>query len=146
MRRDEKQKQREALWKHLRMWAKMLFSMPGQGAHRSGAGGLSPLPQPQTQVPTHQPYCVWPHCQERNPDLALWKFDHPPSRESPHTIIHIITYSSPMLMFPQKHPGIRTLRFLGPSHTLNCNCKMGEKGEKTQRAGGPAGRSQTPEI
>lgn len=104
-----------------------------RGAHRSRAGGLSPLPQPQTQVPTHQPCCVWPHCQGKEP--------RPCPLEVPATLHHgvtphnhpIITYSSPMLMFPQKHPGIRTLRFLGPSHTLEiATAKWGRRGKDAE--------------
>ena len=100
------------------MWQKCLHARSGEP---TGAElGVSALClSPRLGSPPTSPAVCGHTARERNPDLALWKSQPPSITGSPHTIIPSLrTQPSTMLMFPQKHPGIRTLHFLGPSHTL----------------------------
>lgn len=117
--------------------AEMLFSMPRSGAHRSGAGESQPsASSPRLRSPPTSPAVCGHTARERNPDLALWKSGHPPSRGHPTQSSHHY------ILKPYAHVSTKASRNQDTAlsgaltHTRNCNCKMGRR--ERREAGGPA--------
>ena len=136
---DEKQKQRAAFWKHLRGNVAEMPPRRVRGAHRSGAGGLSPLLQPQTRVLTHQPCCVWPRCQGKEPRPC--PLEVPAITGSPHTIIpslqaQILLYACVSTKTSRNQDTVLSGAL---AHNRNCNCKMRGKGKRHREQEGPRG-------